>query len=167
MSSFGWGHRQCLGMSLTQDELIVACGSLAWAFTLKPKVDPVTGHQKPVPLDKSNSLLIIKPDAFEMDFEPRSLERREEVLRIWDEAETKDAKQRVEFLNKARAENHYQQPFMDVESEKAAAPIAAVPLSSRATVRVPSGGGALGMLSAVKKQDVIIQINRVNSYPVM
>ncbi|KAK0640653.1 cytochrome P450 [Cercophora newfieldiana] len=104
MSSFGWGQRQCLGMNLTQDELIVACGSLAWAFNLKHKVNPVTGERYPVPTDKSNSLLIIKPDPFKMAFEPRSKERREETLRVWQEAEREDRAKRMAFLANAREE---------------------------------------------------------------
>ncbi|KXX82703.1 Fumitremorgin C synthase [Madurella mycetomatis] len=72
MTSFGWGQRQCLGQSVTQDELIVACGALAWCFNLKRKRDTTTGNDLPVPLDKCNSLLLIKPDPFQMKFEPRS-----------------------------------------------------------------------------------------------
>lgn len=98
MTSFGWGQRQCLGQTLTQDELIVACGALAWAFNLKPKTDPRTGVELPVPLDKSNSLLIIRPDPFAMAFEPRSEKRKEEALRIWSQAERDDIAARVAFL---------------------------------------------------------------------
>ncbi|KAK0742684.1 cytochrome P450 [Schizothecium vesticola] len=101
MSSFGWGQRQCLGMAVTQDELLVACGALAWCFNLKEKVDPATNQRIPVPTDKSNSLLIIKPDPFQMSFEPRSTGHREEVLKVWEEAEAADRKARVEFLETA------------------------------------------------------------------
>jgi hypothetical protein len=98
MTSFGWGQRQCLGQTLTQDELVVACGALAWAFNLKPKVDPVSGKTLPVPVDKSNSLLIIRPDPFAMAFEPRSEKRKEEALRIWAQAEAEDRAARESFL---------------------------------------------------------------------
>ncbi|RKU48557.1 hypothetical protein DL546_007914 [Coniochaeta pulveracea] len=98
MTSFGWGQRQCLGQTLTQDELIVACGALAWAFTLKPKTDPKTGAALPVPTDKSNSLLIIRPDPFSMAFEPRSEKRKEEALRLWSQAERDDIAARKAFL---------------------------------------------------------------------
>jgi hypothetical protein len=108
MSSFGWGQRQCLGMSVTRDETITGCGALMWAFNLKKKVNPVTHEEIEVPLEKSNSLLIIKPDAFEMAFEPRSAARREEVLEQWRIAEAKDRAERVEFLS--RAEMHAVQP---------------------------------------------------------
>ncbi|XDG00394.1 hypothetical protein ABKA04_000009 [Annulohypoxylon sp. FPYF3050] len=101
MSSFGWGQRQCLGMTLTQDELLVACGALAWAFNLKPKKDPVTGKELPVPTDKSNSLLIIKPDPFEMAFEPRSEERKQEALRQWAESSERYEREKAEFLKGA------------------------------------------------------------------
>ncbi|KAI1338226.1 cytochrome P450 [Xylariaceae sp. FL0016] len=103
MTSFGWGQRQCLGQTLTQDELIVACGALSWCFNLKPKIDPITGTALPVPLDKSNSLLIIKPDPFQMDFEPRSRARKEEALRLWAESEAKDKRERAEFAERASA----------------------------------------------------------------
>ncbi|KAI1747881.1 cytochrome P450 [Xylaria castorea] len=111
MTSFGWGQRQCLGQTLTQDELIVACGALSWCFNLKPKKDLTTGLDLPVPLDKSNSLLIIKPDPFQMAFEPRSKARKQEALRLWAESEAGDKRERYEFtkqaaivLEKSRAE---------------------------------------------------------------
>jgi hypothetical protein len=105
MSSFGWGQRQCLGMSITRDETVTGCGALMWAFNLKRKVNPATGNEIEVPLDKSNSLLIIKPDPFEMAFEPRSTARREEVLEAWKVAEAKEKSERAEFLR--RAEMHH------------------------------------------------------------
>lgn len=101
MSSFGWGQRQCLGMTLTQDELIIACGALAWCFNMKQKVDPVSGQNMPVPLDKSNSLLIIKPDPFQMAFETRSEAKKKEALRLWAESEARDLKERADFLAQA------------------------------------------------------------------
>ncbi|KAI5860579.1 cytochrome P450 [Durotheca rogersii] len=101
MTSFGWGQRQCLGQTLTQDELVVACGALSWCFNLRPKTDPATGDNLPVPLDKSNSLLIIKPDPFEMAFEPRSEAKKEEALRLWAESDSRDKQARREFLRAA------------------------------------------------------------------
>jgi hypothetical protein len=101
MSSFGWGQRQCLGMSLTRDETITGCGGLMWAFNLKRKVDPISRKEIEVPLDKSNSLLIIKPDAFEMAFEPRSEKRKAEIAQQWREAEAKDTADRAAFLRAA------------------------------------------------------------------
>ncbi|KAI0155792.1 cytochrome P450 [Pestalotiopsis sp. NC0098] len=103
MSSFGWGQRQCLGMTLTQDELVVACGALMWCFNLKQKVDASTGQNLPVPLHKSNSLLIIKPDPFQMAFEPRSEERKHEAMRLWAESEARDLQERADFLSQAAA----------------------------------------------------------------
>jgi len=138
MSSFGWGQRQCLGMNLTQDELLIACGSLAWGFNLKHKVDPITGETYPVPTDKSNSLLIIKPDPFKMAFEPRSKERRAETLRIWEEADALDRRTRMEFLTKAREDR---QASM---SEKIPVPVACtgvspmIPLKDEVVVEVSS-----------------------------
>lgn len=102
MTSFGWGQRQCLGQSLTEDELIVACGALAWCFNLKHKKDPETGHVLPVPVDKTNSLLILKPDPFQMAFEPRSDARKQEALRLWRESEAEDLQDRAAFLEAAK-----------------------------------------------------------------
>ncbi|KAK7726279.1 hypothetical protein SLS57_003365 [Botryosphaeria dothidea] len=101
MTSFGWGQRQCLGQSVTQDELVVACGALAWCFNLKHKTNPATGDKVHIPLDKSNSLLIVKPDPFQMEFEPRSEKRKQEAIRLWHEAEVKDLQQRADFLKVA------------------------------------------------------------------
>lgn len=101
MTSFGWGQRQCLGQSITHDETVVASGGLLWAFNLKRKVDPKTGKEIEVPTDKSNSLLIIKPDPFEMAFEPRSATRKAEVIEQWKLAEAKDTKERKDFLRAA------------------------------------------------------------------
>lgn len=72
-----------------------------WAFNLKKKIDPVSKTELEVPLDKSNSLLIIKPDPFEMAFEPRSAARRAEVLEQWSLAEAKDLNERAAFLRDA------------------------------------------------------------------
>ncbi|KAL1605909.1 hypothetical protein SLS59_003030 [Nothophoma quercina] len=101
MSSFGWGQRQCLGMSITRDETITGCGGLMWAFNLKRKIDPVTRREIEVPLDKSNSLLIIKPDDFEMAFEPRSEARKAEIAQQWKDTEAKDTAERAAFQRAA------------------------------------------------------------------
>lgn len=102
MTSFGWGQRQCLGQTLTQDELVVACGALSWCFNLKPKKDLATGRDLPVPVDESNSLLIIKPNPFQMTFEPRSNARKQQALRLWEESDAKDKRERHEFAEEAK-----------------------------------------------------------------
>jgi hypothetical protein len=101
MTSFGWGQRQCLGQSITQDELVVACGGLLWAFNLKNKIDTQTGEKIEVPVNKSNSLLIIKPDPFEMAFEPRNSIRKAEIIEQWKAAEAEDIRERAAFLMRA------------------------------------------------------------------
>lgn len=102
LSSFGYGQRQCLGMSITQDELLLACGSLCWTFNLKHKTDPATGDKIPIDLNKSNSLLIIKPDPYVMAFEPRSKERREKVMRDWEDEEQKERAMKEAFIKAGR-----------------------------------------------------------------
>jgi hypothetical protein len=99
MSSFGWGRRTCLGQTLTQDELVVACGSFCWAFNLKKQMDTESGRPIEVPMDQSTPLLITKPKPFVMAFEPRSGERRKQIVDAWREAEAKDSKAREECLD--------------------------------------------------------------------
>ena len=72
-----------------------------WAFNLRRKVDPVSGQEIEVPLNKSNSLLIIKPDPWEMAFQPRSEIRKQEVIQLWKEAEAKDIQERAAFAKSA------------------------------------------------------------------
>lgn len=88
-------------MSLTQDELLMSCGALAWCFTLKRKVDSKTGLEIEVPTDESGSLLIIKPDPFQMAFEPRSEKKKAAIIRLWEESEAKDKEERETFAKAA------------------------------------------------------------------
>lgn len=87
-----------------------------WCFNLKPKVDPLTGQELPVPLDKSNSLLIIKPDPFQMAFEPRSEERKQQALRQWQESEAHDLRLRADFASRT-----VQAPQVHLDTKLAAA----------------------------------------------
>lgn len=104
LSSFGYGQRQCLGQTLTQDELLVACGALCWGFHMRKKVDPTTGLEIDIDLKASNSLLIVKPAPFKMDFIPRSLEKRDVMRQQWEVAEKADLEERAEFLRNARGQ---------------------------------------------------------------
>jgi hypothetical protein len=87
MSPFGWGQRTCIGVGLTEDEVFLGCGGIAWGFDIGFKYDEKTGEKIDVPTDKSNSLLIIKPDKFEIDILPRSEEKRVEIEGQWRESE--------------------------------------------------------------------------------
>jgi len=95
MSPFGWGQRTCIGTGLTEDEVILACGGICWGFDLGFKVDPTTKEKIDLPTNKSNSLLIIKPDKFEIAVNPRSDTRRKEVIEQWRVAEEEDRKSRM------------------------------------------------------------------------
>jgi hypothetical protein len=100
MTSFGWGQRSCLGQSLTRDETVVACGGLLWAYNLVKKKGP-NGKLIDPPLNKSNSLLIVKPDPFDMAFEPRSEKRRQETIELWNESDAQDRAERAAFAKAA------------------------------------------------------------------
>lgn len=91
-------------MTLTQDETILALGALACSFTIKFKIDPKTGLEKKIDPEISNHLLIIKPDYYELDFEPRSEAKRQQVIDLWQESEARDKKEREDFIAQARAE---------------------------------------------------------------
>jgi hypothetical protein len=87
MSPFGWGPRTCIGVGLTEDEVILGCGGIAWGFNIGFKLDAKTSEKIDVPTDQSNSLLIIKPNKFEMAISPRSERRRMEIEEQWRESE--------------------------------------------------------------------------------
>jgi len=100
MTSFGWGQRGCLGQSLTRDETFVATGGMLWGFNLVFKKDS-NGNRIDASITASNSLLIVKPDAFEMAFEPRSEKRRQEIISEWKESDAKDDEERAAFAKAA------------------------------------------------------------------
>ncbi len=75
-----------------------------WAFNLRRKVDSVTGLEIDVSTTASNSLLLIKPDPFQMAFVPRSEARRVEIIDNWKRADEKDRTQREAFAKAAALE---------------------------------------------------------------
>lgn len=103
MTSFGWGQRACLGQNLTQDEMLVACGGIAWGFDLTHKKDPVTGAKINIDSKKSNSLLIVKPDPWQASILPRSEKKKQAMIDFWDTAEAQDNKERADFLRLSKA----------------------------------------------------------------
>lgn len=102
MTSFGFGQRACLGQNVTQDEMLVSCGGLLWAFNLAKKIDPKTGAEIDPPLDKTNSLLIIKPDPWQMAFHPRTPEKKQQVIDDWEAAEKETLAKRAAFEETGR-----------------------------------------------------------------
>ena len=100
MTSFGWGQRACLGQSLTRDETLIACGGLMWAYNLKKKTGP-DGQIVEPSISKSNSLLIVKPDPYELAFEPRSAARKAEIISQWEESDRADRTERENFAKAA------------------------------------------------------------------
>lgn len=72
-----------------------------WAFDLKKKVDPVTGLEIDISTTASNSLLIIKPDPFQMAFHPRSEAKRAEIMQNWKESDERDTLERRAFAKAA------------------------------------------------------------------
>lgn len=60
---------------MVEQDLLLTMGGLAWAFNIRKKRDPVTGHEIPVHWNDFTPLLIAKPSPFEFDLVPRSEER--------------------------------------------------------------------------------------------
>jgi hypothetical protein len=81
--------------------MLAACGALMWGFDLRFKIDP-SGNKIDIPLNKSNSLLIVKPDPYEMAFEPRSPERKQQMIDNWLAADVRDKEERAEFIRVAK-----------------------------------------------------------------
>lgn len=91
-----------------------------WGFNLRKKIDPRTGLEIDIPLSQSNSLLIIKPDPFELDFVPRSNERIEDIERKWQESDDNDRREREEFqrLTDFRQKVEMEQLCSDISANK-------------------------------------------------
>ncbi|KAK4556887.1 hypothetical protein LTR86_005868 [Recurvomyces mirabilis] len=100
MTSFGWGQRACLGQSLTRDETLIACGGLVWAYNIVKKKGPDGKIIEPS-ISKSNSLLIVKPDPYDLAFEPRSAARKAEIISQWEESDLQDRTERADFAKAA------------------------------------------------------------------
>lgn len=81
--------------------MVARCGPTC-AFNLK-KIDAATREEMDVPVEKSNSLLIVKPDPFEMVFEPRSASCKAEIIEQCKVAEAKNNEERAAFLRAAEA----------------------------------------------------------------
>jgi hypothetical protein len=67
---------------------------------MRKRVDQKTGLEIDIDLNASNSLLIVKPDPFKMEFRPRSL-KKEIMEQQWKVAEKADMEERAAFLRHA------------------------------------------------------------------
>lgn len=74
-SQFGFGRRTCQGVPIVEQDLFLAMGSLAWAFDIRKKRDPLTGAEVAVHRNNYTPLLIAKPARFPFDAVPRSPEK--------------------------------------------------------------------------------------------
>lgn len=71
-SQFGFGRRTCQGIPIVEQDLFLAMGGMAWAFSIRKKRDAVTGREIPVHWNDYTPLLIAKPTPFSFDLFPRS-----------------------------------------------------------------------------------------------
>jgi hypothetical protein len=79
---FGWGRRTCMGQTLTADVVLQACGGMAWGFNFNKASDEL-GRQIDIPSNEYNSYLIVKPNPFKFDLQPRSEKHRRQILENW------------------------------------------------------------------------------------
>ncbi|KAG0648686.1 Cytochrome P450 monooxygenase psoD [Hyphodiscus hymeniophilus] len=84
-SQFGYGRRACMGVDIVNHELFLVCGALAWAYNLKKKIGKDGREIVPKDLEYS-SLLIAKPDWFELDLIVRDEKKRQKIVDQWEEA---------------------------------------------------------------------------------
>lgn len=90
-SQFGFGRRTCQGIPIVEQDLFLAMGGLAWAFTMQKQRDPVTRAEVPVHWNNFTALLIAKPEKFKFDVVPRGgRERRVELRQMWEDAKEEE-----------------------------------------------------------------------------
>lgn len=82
---FGRGRRVCPGMEITEAELLVACGSLLWAFEMRPNLDK-SGQPMWPDSDYWTSNVIGGPLPFSFDLHCRSEERKNLITQLFEES---------------------------------------------------------------------------------
>ncbi|KAK5193424.1 hypothetical protein LTR99_006976 [Exophiala xenobiotica] len=80
---FGRGRRMCPGIELTEAELLVACGSLLWAFTMKPNTG-LDGQPQPPDPEARTSNVIGGPLPFKFDLKVRNEQRRAKIEELYE-----------------------------------------------------------------------------------
>src|SRR3978361_1427610 len=58
-TTFGWGRRVCQGDNLTQQELVTACGGLAWAVDITCPEGKLPPGEIQAPKNTQQSLVIV------------------------------------------------------------------------------------------------------------
>ncbi|EXJ76752.1 uncharacterized protein A1O5_01260 [Cladophialophora psammophila CBS 110553] len=82
---FGRGRRMCPGIEITEAELLVACGSLLWAFTMKPNIGP--NGQPQWPDSKAfTSNVIGGPLPFKFDLKVRDEQRKAKIEELYEQS---------------------------------------------------------------------------------
>ncbi|RMZ75281.1 hypothetical protein DV737_g5372, partial [Chaetothyriales sp. CBS 132003] len=92
---FGMGRRVCVGIELTEAELLVACGSIIGCFELKPEVDKNGQPQWP---DNWNFTpnLIGGPLPFKMDVKVRDAQKAERIRHWYEESVADEAAGKIQ-----------------------------------------------------------------------
>ncbi|KAK5659780.1 hypothetical protein OQA88_991 [Cercophora sp. LCS_1] len=95
-SQFGFGRRTCQGIPIVEQDLFLAMGGMAWAFTISKKRDLVSGAEIPVHWNDYTPLLIAKPCQFPFDLTPRSKDKMDKMREMFVEAEEIEAREKEE-----------------------------------------------------------------------
>ena len=93
-SQFGFGRRTCQGVPIVEQDLFLTMGGMAWAFDVRKRRDPVTGHEVPVHWNDYTPLLIAKPTPFPFDAVPRSEAKIARIREMHEAAEAREAANR-------------------------------------------------------------------------
>jgi hypothetical protein len=84
------GRRICVGIDITEAELLVACSALVWAFEMKPYLNSGGQPLWPDPR-KYTSSLIGGPLPFQFDLQVRDSKRADKIKQLFHESEDAEA----------------------------------------------------------------------------
>jgi len=97
-TTFGWGRRVCQGANLTQQELVTACGGLAWAFDISCPDGKLPPGEIQIPRNTQESLVIVKPEPFPIRCVVRG-DRATVIKRLYEESLKIDCLRSVGSVN--------------------------------------------------------------------
>ncbi|KAL9111507.1 MAG: hypothetical protein Q9227_003994 [Pyrenula ochraceoflavens] len=86
---FGFGRRICQGVNVVETQSFCVMGGVAWAFNLGRRKN-ARGIEIDIPENDYHPLLITKPNPFHFSLEVRSEERRQQIVRFYQESLAKD-----------------------------------------------------------------------------
>ena len=90
-SQFGFGRRICQGQEVSEADLFVGIGAMAWGFDIRKAINPETGLELGISEMNYSELLIAKPKWFPFSMTPRSEKRRQRIAELFQEENAKSS----------------------------------------------------------------------------